>query len=69
MFLDNSITLTKAQYEMAVLINDSLAKILTQASPNDDTPLTISLGEVLELAGQELLGKLGKNSQPAPPKK
>ena len=69
MFLDNSVKLTQAQYEMAVLINDSLAKILAQASPTDETPLVISLGEVLELAGQELLGKLGKNSQPAQPKK
>lgn len=69
MFLDNSVKLTQAQYEMAVLINDSLAKILAQASPTDETPLVISLGEVLELAGQELLGKLGKNSPPAQPKK
>ena len=59
-FLDKSLKLTEAQYNAALFAHKVIGKLLTQASPTDDTHYEVTFGEVAQLAGEELMGKLGK---------
>ena len=52
--LNKALTLTPAQYRAAVLAHGIVGDLLTQAAPTDDTPLQITVGEVLEVAGKRL---------------
>lgn len=56
--LNKAFTLTQAQYNAAVLGHRVLGKALAQASPEDETPLQLSVMEVLQIVGEELMGKL-----------
>lgn len=54
--LDKSLKLSENQYKAAVMGNRVLGRLLAKAAPTDDTPYEITLGEVLEVAGEELTG-------------
>lgn len=58
--LNNGITLTQNQYKAAMLAHVALGDILQQASPEDDTPLRITVGEVLEVVGKQLMRQLSE---------
>lgn len=53
--LDKQLKFSKAQYNAAVYAHRVVGKLLLQAGPSDETPLSISLGEVLQVAGEELM--------------
>ena len=57
-FLTKGVTFTQEQYKALVLAHNVLGKFLDQANEEDDTPLVINLGEVLQLIGEEIAGKL-----------
>lgn len=52
--LAKSLTLTANQYKAATLAHAIAGDLLAQAAPTDETPLVITLGEVLEVAGKRL---------------
>lgn len=52
--LNKSLKLTTNQYRAAIVAHSILGDLLTQASPTDETPLEITVGEVLEVAGKRL---------------
>lgn len=63
---NKTFTFTKEQYAAIRLGVDIASRVLDQASPDDETPLQLSVMEMLQLAGEEIMGKL-RGSQPAQP--
>lgn len=55
--LNKSLKMTEHQYNAAVFAHEALGKLLAKAAPTDDTPYEITLGEVLEVIGEQLMGK------------
>lgn len=53
---DKSLKLSENQYKAAVIGHRIFGKLLSKAAPTDDTPFEVTLGEVLEVAGEELTG-------------
>lgn len=54
--LNKSLTLTATQYKAAKFAVEVANDLLAHAAPTDETPLTVTLGEVLEVAGKRLAG-------------
>lgn len=57
-FLGKGVKMTAEQLAFAKYVHTVTGKILDQASEDDESPLEISLGEVAQLAGEEIMGKL-----------
>lgn len=56
-FLNKSIKLTANQFKIAEFAHRVAGKVLVKASPNDkDSPLEVTVGELMEVAGSELTG-------------
>lgn len=56
--LNKTFTFSQAQYNGLLFTHNVLGKALAQASPEDETPLSLSVMEVLQIVGEELMGKL-----------
>lgn len=56
--LNKTFTFTQAQYNGLVFGHRVIGKAIDQASPEDETPLQLSVMEVLQIVGEELMGKL-----------
>lgn len=52
--LNKSLKLTEYQYRAATYAHAVAGDLLAQAAPTDETPLEITLGEVIEVAGRRL---------------
>lgn len=70
-FLGKAVTLNEKQYNGMVFVHSLLGEMIDQASPTDETPLSLSVMESLEVIGGALMGKLplANSSQKESPKK
>lgn len=55
--LDKSIKLTENQYNATVIAHRVLGRLLAKAAHDDKTPFEVTVSELLEVAGAELMGK------------
>lgn len=63
-FLTKSVALNQKQYDGLVFVHALIGEAIAQASPEDETPLSLSVMELLEITGGALVGKLPLASSP-----
>lgn len=70
---NKTFTFTQEQYEGTKMVYDVVGRVLAEASPEDETPLAVSVMEILSLIGREVMSRVGGKSSspqaPAQPKK
>lgn len=52
--IDKSVKLTPNQYRAAILAHAVVGDLLAHAAPTDESPMEITMGEALEVAGKRI---------------